>query len=376
MSKKKKIIIISVSVFVAIIAIGLVYAEFFLFSHQLPEAGDEFALSDSVKKAIRENVENGKHQALFVGIIDGDDVDYYYYGDTAKDENPIDENTLFEIGSVTKVFTTLLLADMIEKGEISLDDPIDRFLPKDVTTPSKNGKKITILDLATHTSGLPRFPDDFPILDSDAMYEYDQDEMYDYLSSVEISREIGSQYEYSNMGVALLGHIISLHAGQSYEELVKERILDKFGMESTCIKQCDGLRDKFAKPHLFGNPADELNLSEDMVGAGEIRSSGKDMLLFLSYAMGLKDSSLKKSFEVSQTANHEIDDTLSIGLGWHITQDEDERRIIWHNGATNGFASIIGFDPESNQGVVVLTNSMMFVDDIAVWLFQHGHLST
>ena len=71
-----------------------------------------------------------------------------------------------------------------------------------------------------------------------------------------------------------------------------------------------------------------------------------------------------------------VKDTLSIGLGWHITQDEDERRIIWHNGATNGFASIIGFDPEANQGVVVLTNSMMLVDDIAVWLFQHGHLST
>ena len=376
MNKKKKIIVISVSVFVAIIAIGLIYVEFFLFSHQLPEAGDKFALSDSVKKSIRENVENGKHQALFVGIINGDDVDYYYYGNTAKDENPIDENTIFEIGSVTKVFTTLLLADMIEKNEIGLDDPIDKFLPEDVTTPSNNGKKITILDLATHTSGLPRFPDDFPILDSDAMYEYDREKMYDYLSNVEISREIGSQYEYSNMGVSLLGHIISLHAGQPYEELIKERILDKFGMENTCIKQCDGLRDKFAKPHLFGNPVDELNLSEDMVGAGEIRSSGKDMLVFLSYAMGLKDSSLKKSFETSQTVNHKIDDTLSIGLGWHITQNEDERRIIWHNGATNGFASIIGFDPESNQGVVVLTNSMMFVDDIAIWLFQHGHVST
>ena len=143
---------------------------------------------------------------------------------------------------------------MIEKGEISLDDPIEQFLPEYVTTPSKNGKKITVLDLATHTSGLPLFPEDFPINDLDVMYEYDREEMYDFLSSVEISREIGSQYEYSNIGVALLSHIISLQAGQSYEELVKERIWDKFGMESTCIKQCDKLRDNFAKPHYpFGN---------------------------------------------------------------------------------------------------------------------------
>ena len=375
MNRKKKIIIIIPSLFAVMVIGGLLYAQFML-THQLPDAGDQFELSDSVKKIIRENVDNGKHQALFVGIVDGDDIDYYHYGNTAKDGSTIDENTLFEIGSVTKVFTTLLLAEMVEKGEIGLDDPIDKFLPEHVVTPSKNGKKITILDLATHTSGLPRFPDDFPILDPDVMQEYDREKIYDYLSRVKIHREIGSQYEYSNIGVSLLGHIISLQAGQSYEELVKTRISDKFGMENTCIKQCDKQRDQFAKPHSFGNQVDELNLSEDMVGAGEIRSSGKDMLAFLSYAMGLKESSLKNSFELSQTANHKIDDLLSVGLAWHITQDEDGRKIIWHNGATNGFASIIGFDPESNQGVVILTNSMIPVDDIAVWLFQHGHMST
>jgi len=353
----------------------LLYAQFML-THQLPDAGNQFELSDSVKKVIRENVDNGKHQALFVGIVDGNNTDYYHYGNTAKDEPAIDENTIFEIGSITKVFTTLLLADMVEKGEISLDDPIDKFLPEHVVTPSKNGKKITILDLATHTSGLPRFPDDFPIFDSDAMQEYDREKIYDYLSRVKIHREIGSQYEYSNIGISLLGHIISLQTGQPYEELVKTRISDKFEMENTCIKQCDKLRDQFARPHSFGNQVDELNLSEDMVGAGEIRSSGKDMLTFLSHAMGMKESSLKNSFELAQTANHKIDDLLSVGLAWHITQNEDGRKIIWHNGGTNGFASIIGFDPESNQGVVVLTNSTIAVDDIAVWMFQHGHMST
>lgn len=370
--KKKKVFIpiIVVSVFL----LTLISLDYFLLMHQLPEAGEEFVLSDSVKAVIRDNVNNGKHQSLFVGIVDENDVEYYYYGETAKDENPIDENTIFEIGSVTKVFTTLILADMVEKGEVNLNDPIDKFLPEGVSTPSKNERTITLFDLATHSSGLPRMPDNFPISDMNEQFQYDREEMYDSLSKVELSREIGSEYEYSNFGVSLLGHILSLQAGQSYEELLQERVLDKFGLESTCVKQCDELRDRFAKPHLFGFPANELNLSDDMSGAGEIRSSGKDMLTFLSYAMGLKDSDLRSSFELTQKVNRQIDDKLSIGLAWHMLQKED-RTIIWHNGATNGFTSFVGFDPESNQGVVVLTNSLNTVDDIGVWLLDHGRVS-
>jgi len=367
--KKVSIPIIVVSVFL----LTLISLDYFLIMHQLPEAGEEFVLSDSVKAVIRDNVNNGKHQSLFVGIIDENDVEYYYYGDTAKGENPIDENTLFEIGSVTKVFTTMILADMVEKGEVNLNDPIEKFLPEDVSTPSKNGRTITLFDLATHSSGLPRMPDGFPITDMDEQFQYDREEMYDSLSKVELSREIGSQYEYSNFGFSLLGHILSLQAGQSYEELLQERVLDKFGMDSTCVKQCDDLRDRFANPHFLGFAANELNLSEDMVGAGEIRSSGKDMLSFLSYVMGLEDSDLRSSFELTQKVNRKIDDTLSIGLAWHMLQ-KDDRMIVWHNGATNGFASFVGFDPESNQGVVVLTNTLNPVDDIGVWLLEHGHV--
>jgi CubicO group peptidase (beta-lactamase class C family) len=359
---------------VAVLGVAIVYLEFYITSHQLPLAGEEFQLSDAVKEVIRENVDNGKHQALFVGMIDENGVQQYYYGHTANGENAIDENTIFEIGSVSKVFTSLLLADMVEKGEVSLNDPIDKFLPEYVSAPTKNDKKITLLDLATHSSGLPRWPDGFPVLDAQEQFEYDREEMYDYLSNVELTREIGSEYSYSNIGVSLLGHILSLQAGQSYEELLKDRVLDKFEMESTCVKSCDALRDRFATPHLLGFQFNPINLSDDMAGAGEIRSSGKDMLTFLSYAMGLKDSDLKSSFELTQKVNRQIDDQLSIGLAWHMTQ-KDDRMIVWHNGATNGFTSFVGFDPELNQGVVVLSNSLIIVDDVGYWLLEHGHTS-
>ena len=228
-----------------------------------------------------------------------------------------------------------------------------------------------MLDLARHTSVMPTFPDDFPIWDLNKQHEYDKEEMYDYLSRFEPSREIGTQYEYSNVGGSLLGHILSLHADKDYEELLKERILDELELTSTCIKQCDHIREQFATPHLLGEPVEALNLSKDMVAAGETRSSGKDMLSFLSYSMGMNNSSLKNAFELAQTANYEINDNLSVGLAWHISENEG-RKIIWHNGGTNGFSSFMGFDPDSNQGVLILTNSGLNVDDIAMWLFQHG----
>jgi len=121
----------------AALGVAIVYLQFYLTSHQLPPPGEEFQLSDAVKEVIRENVDNGKHQALFVGMIDEDGVQQYYYGQTANGENAIDGNTIFEIGSVSKVFTSLLLADMIEKGEVSLNDPIDKFLPEYVSAPTK-----------------------------------------------------------------------------------------------------------------------------------------------------------------------------------------------------------------------------------------------
>lgn len=288
----------------------------------------------------------------------------YYYGNVAKDEKTIDENTIFETGSISKVFTSLILADMIENGDVNLDDSIDKFLPENVQSPTWEGQKITLLDLATHTSGLSVMPNYPPNPDLDKEYEFTKDGMYEYLSDFEMPREIGSQYEYSNTGGSLLGHVLSLQSGKSYEVTLKERVLDKLGMDSTCIHQCDEIRDRFAKPHgALGELVDEVGLDEDMAGAGGVRSSAKDMLVFLSYAMNLEDSELQESFKLTQIPNHQINEFLSIGLGWHILQ-QGERTIVWHNGATEGFASFIGFDSGSKEGVIVLTNSQGLVDQI------------
>jgi len=154
---------------------------------------NKLRLSNTLKEMIRKKVDGGKHESLFVGIIDENDTDYYCYGNTAKDGNPIDENTIFEIGSISKIFTCVILADMVVNGDIHLDDPVEKFLPESVKVPSKNGKKITLLNLATHTSGLPRMHSLLSDPKSDKKYEYTKDGMYDFFSDFEIPQEIGSQ---------------------------------------------------------------------------------------------------------------------------------------------------------------------------------------
>ena len=331
---------------------------------------DKLLLSDTLKELVRKNMDDGKYESLFVGIIDEKNTDYYYYGHTAKNENPIDENTIFEIGSISKVLTCVILADMVINDEINLDDPVEKFLPENVKVPSKNGKKITLLNLATHTSGLPRMHSLLPDPKPDKKYEYTKDGMYDFLSEYELTREIGSQYEYSNTGGSLLAHALSLQEGKSYEQTLKERILDRLEMDSTCVNCCDELQDRFAKPHHLGKAVDELNLPDEMAGAGGIKSSGKDMLTFLSYAIGLKDSNLHGSFQMTQAANHKITKIVSVGLGWHIVNN-GKRNIVWHNGATDGFASFVGFDSDSKKGVVVLTNSQEIVDKIGFEILDY-----
>ena len=167
-------------------------------------------------------IEDGKSAVLFRGET----------GSPAK----LDRDTIFEIGSVTKTFTALLLADMVGKGELSLDQPIDSLLPAGSTAPTRGGKHITLLDLATQSSGLPRLPDNLsPKNFHDPYAGYDDARLFEFLSTYRLTRDIGAQYEYSNYGVGLLGRLLALHAGTSYEDLLRQRVLVPLAMSETGI---------------------------------------------------------------------------------------------------------------------------------------------
>jgi len=182
---------------------------------------------------------DAQHQSvgIVVGVIGPEGRRVIAYGHLEKgDSRALDGNTVFEIGSVTKVFTSLLLADMVQRGEVKLDDPVAKYLPANVKMPDRNGKAITLIDLATHTSGLPPLPANFNPKDPTNPYaDYSVDQLYQFLSSYQLTRDIGSQYQYSNLGGGLLGHVLARRAGTDYETLVRSRICDPLGMKDTRI---------------------------------------------------------------------------------------------------------------------------------------------
>ena len=157
---------------------------------------------------------------------------------------------MFEIGSITKVFTAAILADMVARGQVRLDDPVAQLLPATVKVPSRNGRRITLLDLATQSSGLPRLPTNFAPKDSANPYaDYGDQQLYDFLSGYELPRDPGATYEYSNLGMGLLGHALARKAGMSYEQLVSRRVLAPLGMKETAITLSPALRPRLVPGH-------------------------------------------------------------------------------------------------------------------------------
>jgi len=320
-----------------------------------------------IKSILINRVDEGKKAVgIVVGTIDAKGRQVIGYGRLAAD-NPAqpDGGTLFEIGSITKVFTSLVLADMIERGEVKPDDPVAKYLPPSVTVPSRNGKQITLLDLSMQISGLPRMPNNFKPKDFANPYaDYDPPKLYEFLSGYTLTRDIGEKYEYSNVGVGLLGHALSRKAGMSYEEMVRQRIWKPLGMNSTTVTLSAEQQKRMSTGHnALLRPVKNWDL-DALAGAGAIRSTADDILKFLAANMELTDSPLKAAMRRMRTVHHDTGvPDLEIMMAWHVWHKYGTD-IVWHNGGTAGFRTFAGFDPAKKTGVVVLCNTQLDCDDI------------
>jgi D-alanyl-D-alanine-carboxypeptidase/D-alanyl-D-alanine-endopeptidase len=329
-----------------------------------------------VRAILKDRVDLRPNTGIVVGILEGGRRGVVGYGSAGPEGKPaLDGDTVFEIGSITKVFTATLLADMVARGEVSYDDPVSKFLPPNVRMPSRGGRSITLLDLATHSSGLPRLPSNFAPKDPTNPYaDYTVQQMYDFLSSYELPREIGAQYEYSNLGAGLLGHVLALRAGTSYEQLVTARILKPLGMTDSAITLSPGMRDRLATGHtLTGDRAANWDIPT-LAGAGALRSTVNDMMKFLAANLEAGKGDLSKALGETHPARRTAGTPeMSIGLGWHIRL-AGGTNVVWHNGGTGGYHSFIGFDEKTRTGVVVLHNSSGNIDDIGFHLIDADFL--
>jgi CubicO group peptidase (beta-lactamase class C family) len=332
-----------------------------------------FPSDEYLMTLIQSRVDEGRAVGIVLGVLEADGTTRIIsYGDAGPSARPLGEKSVFEIGSITKVFTGILLADMVARGEVSLTDPIAKFLPEGVTMPSRGGRKITLLDLSTHYSALPRLPDNLLPSDATNPYaDYTVKQMYEFLSDYELTRDIGSEYEYSNLGVGLLGHVLALVSGGSYESLVRERILEPLGMTRTGIALDEDMQSWMANGH---NPEGNVVPLWDLptfAGAGALRSDVTDMLVFLAANTGPAETALERSMRDSHEEQQRVNKRMAMALNWHVQYVGDEK-ILWHNGGTAGFRTFIGFDPATSVAVVVLTNSGHGADDIGFHLINPG----
>jgi D-alanyl-D-alanine-carboxypeptidase/D-alanyl-D-alanine-endopeptidase len=344
----------------------------FLFFPAIVRAQQPFASDSAIRSIIDERVASKRAMGLVVAVLEvGKPPRILSSGVSGIAGLALDGNTVFEIGSITKTFTGSLLAEMVSRGEVRLEDPISRYLPKTVTVPSRNGRQITLLDLATQTSGLPRLPDNMRPADAANPYsDYTVEQLYGFLSHYTLTRDVGEKYEYSNVGVGLLGHVLSLASGKSYAVLLKERILDPLGMHDTAIELTPSMKARMAQGfNAMGTPTRLWDLPT-LAGAGGLRSTANDMLRFLSANLDSSSTPLGAVLRQARLPRRDSDRPgNSIGLAWHVVTVFGTR-VTWHNGGTGGFRTFIGLDEERHRGVIVLSNSTRAPDDIGFHLME------
>ena len=330
-----------------------------------------FPSDAEVQALLQARVDAGGAVGIAVGLLEADGTTRTFTaGSAGMDVAPLSATTLFEIGSITKVFTGILLADMARRGEVALDAPVQDYLPAGVTMPTGAGEPITLEDLATHRSGLPRLPNNMAPADmGDPYVDYDEERLYAFLSSYTLPREVGAQVEYSNLGAGLLGHVLALRLGTTYEDAVKERILDPLGMAHSGITLTPAMAEAMARGHDPGGDEVPFWNVGTLAGAGGLRSDVADMLRFLAAQVGEPRSDLEAAMREAHRPRVAMGPGMEVGLHW-ITRTVGDGRIVWHNGGTGGFRTFAGFDPEAGTGVVVLTNSALGADDIGFHLLK------
>jgi serine-type D-Ala-D-Ala carboxypeptidase/endopeptidase len=327
--------------------------------------------TDEIRGILVRRIDQQKQAlGIVVGVIEPGGRRVVAYGNLANgDPRTVDGDTIFEIGSISKVFTSLLLADMVNHKEVALDDPAAKYLPEHVKLPERSGKSITLLDLATHSSGLPRLPSNLKPKDPGNPYAgYGVDDLYQFLSGYTLPRDPGSEVEYSNLGGGLLGHLLAYRAGTDYESLIRSRITEPLGMPDTGITLSSSMKQRIATGHnALLAPVSYWDFTT-LAGAGALRSSANDILTFMEAFLGYKESALASAMKAMLEVRRPVGKTkFEIGLGWHIFGDG-----VWHNGGTGGFRSFIGYDPKSRIGVVALSNTSTpsGVDDIGIHLLN------
>jgi CubicO group peptidase (beta-lactamase class C family) len=290
----------------------------------------------------------GTGAGIAIGVVQGGVRRLFTFGAAKPD-------SIFEIGSISKTFTGLLLARMAAEGKVKFDDPVRGLLP-DGAVPKPEGAEITLLDLAIQHSGLPRMPDNFHPADPQNPYaDYRPADLYGFLASHGVAKPAAPQFLYSNLGVGLLGQALANRAGKNYAALLQQEIAGPLGLKDTVLSLSQEQQARFIQGHdAEHRPAHAWDL-DALAGAGAIRSTAGDMLTYLEAQLHPeKFPALAEAIAQTHELRADAGPGMHIGLAW---LNVDKGGYYWHNGGTGGFSSYAFFDPKNDCAGIVLFNT-------------------
>jgi len=350
---------------------------------------DRAEIFSKIEQLAAKQAERLELPGLSIAVVHGDEVMLakgFGFADV-ETKREADADTIFPIGSVTKVFTGLLLLDLRDEGMLRLDDPVSKYLPQpalefskaEVGSPESLGApEITLAHLTMHTSGLPGLPDNVVADGGDLYNHYSEKQLLDYLGRAKLEFPAGERSEYSNLGVGLLGYALSRAAGKPYEDLIASRILEPLAMNSSGFTFGDEIADRLATGYDESDPAKLAPVwNLGVLGpAGSMKSSANDLAKFLVYHIkgGIEATGepLRTGSLLEARTPRIVDNKwkIAVGIGWHMIPSRNLGTIVWHNGMVAGGASWVGFLPNRRVGVVVLTNRAISVDSLGVKLLE------
>jgi CubicO group peptidase (beta-lactamase class C family) len=355
--------------------------QLFLFQPFIEPVGNKTALvpaSNPLRSEIdkkidtlaRTYIQKANTVGLCIGVFKDGKISTYSYGETIKGKGKLpNADNFFEIGSITKTFTVILLAYYVNEGKVKLTDPITKFLPDSVAA-NPELKSITLLNLGNHTSGLARIPDNLISHATDALNpykDYTKELLYAYLKTCKLNSKPGEKYAYSNLAVGLLGSILETISGKPFEQMVKEIICKPLGMLSTGQFLNPLLSPRFAAVYNAGGEPTPPWDFDVLAPCGALRSTLNDMMIYAKANLHPGTDKLSKAFELTHQVTFNKD--VKISLAWHIITVNGVE-YYFHNGGTNGSSSFLAFNTEKNIAVVVLSNAVESTDKLGTGILK------
>lgn len=314
--------------------------------------GSTFSQNITIEDEVKKTLNKFPVKTQFsIALVDNENVTYLGFIKQKEGITSVqNQNDVFEIGSITKTFTATVLAQLVMDGKLNLTDNIAQFFPFALS----QNDTITLLNLANHTSGLPRLPSNLEFASTDNPYKnYNATLLENYLqNSIKLNQKVGEKYEYSNLGAGLLGYVLGKSQKSSIEKLIQQYVLKKYGMKFTFVNRSDNKKQVLVKGlNQFGfeTPYWDLNV---LFGAGGMLSTSSDLAKFMQAHFDINN----KTLNLTREATFEVSSKMNIGLAWHILKRENNQEWIWHNGGTGGFSSSMVMDLMNKKGVVILSN--------------------